>query len=118
LFCSDRQVKTYRLRSFRQNHQRVTYLFKICPACHRWEKLHSSRMVKPIRSRSVRKQSVSRCKKSQANKKHQSSCSSGQTLQASTSNQQQHTDSKQRSNKLQKFTLNDVTKLRQMLNNV
>ena len=51
LFCKDKSKKKFKLKSFQEERKRTTFLFKICAACGRWEKLQEAKMVKPSRTR-------------------------------------------------------------------
>ena len=46
LFCKDKSKKMFKLRSFKEDRKRTTFLFKICSACGKWEKLQEAKMVK------------------------------------------------------------------------
>lgn len=51
LFCEDKSKKKFRLKSFKEDKKRTTFLFKICSGCGRWEKLQEAKMVKPSRTK-------------------------------------------------------------------
>lgn len=90
LFCKDKSQKKFKLRSFKENKKKITFLFKICSACGRWEKLHEAKMIKPIRSKLKK---ISKLKKMHSNQMNKSF----------------------ESKKLTKFSLNDLKKLKSSL---
>lgn len=57
IFCKDKSKKKFKLKSFKENKKRTTFLFKICSACGKWEKLHEAKMIKPLKKKSKRKKS-------------------------------------------------------------
>lgn len=46
LFCKDKSKKKFKLKSFKEDRKRTTFLFKICSACGKWEKLQEAKMAK------------------------------------------------------------------------
>ena len=52
VFCKDKSAKKFKLKSFKEDGKKTTFLFKVCSSCGKWEKLHEAKMIKPPKCKS------------------------------------------------------------------